>query len=333
MEITCDQNRIGKNIKALRKAYGLTQAKLAEILSRDEESTIEERTIRKYENGELGIKDTLKKRIAIFFGVSMQELMYRDLSQYTLHDSKEQLNAALEHVDDYFPIFESEAALENMSFQNAYTHHKALIKALKQSMDGILKGKRDIISCMNNMKDYMLNLHLYLDYYNDAYNIDSIKFESSANYIALFHLIAAVKLTIPDILYSTARLDRVKKQMPSMENIMDEVSQEVSGLSENLLLEMLANVFPFLSDEYFDSKHKDLLDNMMITLKQDQHYSDLYEYYVAMEYLNNIESDPDDANSNKRTGLDMLKRLARRKNIYAERFLKYNPDPLEIIDK
>lgn len=333
MEITCDQNRIGKNIKALRKAYGLTQAKLAEILSRDEESTIEERTIRKYENGELGIKDTLKKRIAIIFGVSMQELMYRDLSQYTLHDSKEQLIAALEHVDDYFPIFESEPALNNLSFQKAYTHHKSFFYMLKQSAFDMLNGKIDIASLMNNMKDYMLNLHIYLDFYIDAHNADSIKAESSANYIALFHFIAAVKLTIPDILYSTARLDRVKKQMPSIENIMDEVSQEVSGLTENKLLEMLANAFPFLSDEYLDSKHKDLLDNMMITLKQDQHYSDLYEYYAALEYYNNIEGNQTDANSNKRTGLDILKRLARRKNIYAERFLKFNPDPLEIVDK
>ena len=83
MSTSYERNRLGNNIRALREAYEETQEDLAKVIPCMRE------TIGKYERGERHIDDEIKQKIAKHYKVSVQELLFSDLSKYNLHFNKE----------------------------------------------------------------------------------------------------------------------------------------------------------------------------------------------------------------------------------------------------
>ena len=114
----------------------------------------------------------------------------------------------------------------------------------------------------------------------------------------------------------------ITKMFPeNKENIDEALNQPSEDLSA-----AIRRVFPAFSGRWKEKKYKDWLDTMMMTLKNNRDFLDLAMYYQALESVNNIFSDSD---TNMRNGRNMLQRLVKLENIYAKRYLQYNPDPVD----
>ena len=75
-------------------------------------------------------------------------------------------------------------------------------------------------------------------------------------------------------------------------------------------------------------KYKQNLIYMMKTIKSNKKIIDIYEYYTALEFINNIVENKEDCEMNSKTGYMLMKNAAEHDNKYAKKFLKYCPDPI-----
>lgn len=174
---TNDDNRLGNNIRSLCKNFRETQAQLAEYLQ------VDERTLRKYIAGDSNIDDITKLKIAKHYMVSVQQLMFSDLTRYNHNLSVESVNNSANKITDILPIFETDKALCNISFRTAYTLHNNFYDSF-QNID--IKN----VDSLKNVVAYFDSFSDCLEYYNEAYRDDEIKSESAANYIALYHFLS-----------------------------------------------------------------------------------------------------------------------------------------------
>ena len=307
-----DVNRLGKNISALRKAYGDSQEKLADYLH------TKRHTISQYENGKRIPDDEIKCAIAKRYIVSVQMLMCSDLSGYYLKNDIENTY----DISLLFPIIESDKALANTDFYEAYIHHKKLYNDFIKFPQLIKEISLDNSESFSEYVEIYGKLPDYLEAYSKSYKNDDIKIESAVNYVAMYHFVSKFK-QLPEWL-KTALVDKVGQLLPNLNGKID----EVAGIPENTIQEILSRHSQVFDNTFDDQKYKKILDDMMITLRRNYEYSDLEQYYEALEYINNIVDNNTDLATNMRRGYDMLKQIAKRENLYAQRYLKYDPDPI-----
>ena len=116
-----------------------------------------------------------------------------------------------------------------------------------------------------------------------------------------------------------------KKTSPAFEKMIEEIDK----IPEKQFIEISKNVYSKIFYEILNEERRAFYDDMMRRLNSYNEYSDLVKYYEALEFVNNIVDNDFDMSINRRSGYDMLKKYAKRENVYAERFLKFNPDPIE----
>ena len=307
-----DVNRLGKNISALRKAYGDSQEKLADYLH------TKRHTISQYENGKRIPDDEIKCAIAKRYIVSVQMLMFSDLSGYDLKFNIENTN----EICFQFPIITSDKALANSNFYEAYTHHKKLYDFFMKFPKLIKEISLDNLEILSEYMEIFGKLPDYLEAYSKSYKNDDIKIESAVNYIAMYHFISAFK-QFPEMI-KTALINKVEQLSSNINGMID----EVSVMPENTIQESLSRCCPIFNNTFDDQKYNKLLDDMMNTIRKNPEYSDLEQYYEALEYIDNIIDNNTDLATNIRTGYDNLKHIAKRGNSYALRYLVSSPDPI-----
>ena len=105
---------IAKNFKFLRKYFKDKQTTLAKMFS------VSQSDISAYENGKKEIPMDILKKIAIRYGVSIEDLMNLDLS--VLYDLPQtiELKDAIDFSDNLFPLLTSNIAKNNNYFNSAY---------------------------------------------------------------------------------------------------------------------------------------------------------------------------------------------------------------------
>ena len=118
--------KLGLNILALRKAFGKSQLEMANDLN------IKHNTISQYENGVQVPERDILLRIAKYFKITENELIYGDFSHLKKFDvsilnDKELNNKYFEHL---FPIICCDEALKNDTFKKAYDIHMQVYNAI-----------------------------------------------------------------------------------------------------------------------------------------------------------------------------------------------------------
>lgn len=302
-----DNNRIGDNIRTLREAYGETQEELANAIYTTQNN------ISKYENGK-SFKIDIITAIARRYMVTIQELMYSDLSGYKISFDKNSINAAYRNFWRFFPIFPITEIDQDSHFYKAYTIHKELY-GLFSSFN--IEDNDLIINIMG----YYSTVCDYLDEYYDAYRLDNIKIESALNYIALFYFYNFPKATLP---YFLDKAIFVKK-ISGLASITKDKVEDILKIPK----EELSNTFSSIFNGFSNSKYLTILEEMMTTIHKSKEFSDLAQYYDALSFVYDIVDKNMDYSLNFRSGYNMLKRITELGNGYAELFLLYNPDPLD----
>jgi len=72
-----------------------------------------------------------------------------------------------------------------------------------------------------------------------------------------------------------------------------------------------------------DPEFEEMMSQLKITLKKSARWSDLADYYLALQYVWNLVDNDLTADYNRRVGFEMLKTLISVENMYAARYLKF----------
>ena len=280
-----DLERMGKNIKALRNAFGETQEELGEILG------IEKNTVSYYENAKREPNKEMISKIAKHYMISVEELMFCDISNIGTIFVDD--TVFLKNIDIIFPIVISDSALNNPHFTKAYKQHKEFYDGLKN-----------------------LNIHSFdsievcVDEYLEAYSNEQTKVEASANCIAIWSLLLLM-MKVPELLKTkSAALMQIAAKNKETKDIVDNPDEEF----EKDALEAMS--------EMNDPETIKLIKDMMISIKRSHKLSDLADYYLAMKYILGIIDNDLGWEFNRRVGLEMLNSFASVGNKYAVQYLK-----------
>ena len=285
--------RLGANIRSLRKAYGETQEELGAALD------VEKSTVSNYEKGNREPNKDMLTKIAKHFMVSIEELMYCDLSDIgrIIVDS----DAFCKNIDIIFPIVLSEEALGNEHFKKAFKFHKSFYDELHEiNIDSI---------------DY---LDVCFDEYLEAYEDEKIKPEVAVNLLALWNLMFMMVKTVPlAIKNHSAALKQVVARNPKARQIIDypHFDFEQDAQEEEVALD--------------DSEMRELLNEMKTIVKRSNKWENLADYYLALQYIWNIVDNEMGWGFNCRVGVEMLNAFISVGNVYAARFLKFSRDLME----
>lgn len=125
---------LGRNIKALREAFGKSQSDMANDLVtagetderfNDDYNFITKQAISQYENGLRIPERKYLNLIAKYFKITVDELLYGDFTNLKFNLEK------IEDIDCMYPLITTKIALENQDFKNAYKLQKNIYDNIK----------------------------------------------------------------------------------------------------------------------------------------------------------------------------------------------------------
>lgn len=283
------KNTLGNNIQALRTAYGETLEELGNAVG------VSRSTISEYESGSRGKvppREILIK-IAKHYRVTLDDLTDGDLSGYRLlksgisYESLSSLNKII------FPIIVSDKAMEDPDFARAYRLHNNILEAwsrgfnAEDAMDECIKAyevayKKGILEANANSLWWIIRLGCS---FSEAYMFDG--YEDLYNHRTTFNTFLK-----HSYLYSYEE---------GLEHYPTE--NELAALKD------------------FIEENEDELRLHLNTLKASKEYSDLADYYLALQYSFGIINNNRSKEMNAIIGGEMLVSFAKMNNKYALEYI------------
>ena len=288
-----DSKRLGANIRAMRKAFGESQEALGVALSDalGPKTNFEKNTISSYETGtRMPNKDTISA-IARHYMVSVDELMFSDLTDIGSICIDE--TAFCNNIEDILPLVTSDRAMQNEHFRKAYEIHKRFYDQLHRMNFG---GIDVIEKCVNE--------------YELAGEVDEqIEDVVAANTLALMYLFMMVTKSMAVIMKDrpAALLQIASRNMKTRE-LLENPDPDLEKDTNEVLREMS------------DPENEEAIIKLQITLKRSTQWSELADYYLALQYVWNIVNNDLTSELNHRIGAEMLKTLLSVENPYAAYF-------------
>lgn len=278
------QKRLGKNIRALRTAYGETQERLSEAIGYSKNA------VSNYENGIREPQQDTLTAIARHFSVSVEELLTSDFSN--IDNITIAPDIFWERIDVLLPVACSDTALQNKNFKKAYDIHRKLFNQLKKSdMDGI----GDITVCFNE--------------YCEAYEDSNSKIESAANFTGLWFLFMlmintpnVIKERSAALVQAASRDARARRILENMDSSFEKEAKEIM-------------------DCINDSEMDEILTDFMITVKKSKEWYELADYYIALQFVWGLADNELGVEINRRIGMEMMYAFAKVGNPYASQFI------------
>ena len=230
--------------------------------------------------------------------VSVEELLNSDLSDIGKIEID---NSALwKNIDIALPLVTSELAMKNEHFLKGYSIHKEFDEKMKQvSLDGIDR------------------IDVCFEEYMEACDDESIEEETAANLIALWYLfLMMIKNTAVIMKDKPAALMQVAARDQKAKRIIENPNPDLEKDTEEVLREL------------DDPEFEEMMTQLKITLKRSTRWSDLADYYFALQYVWNLVDNDLSADFNRRVGAEMLNTLVSVENPYAAKFLKLSIDSM-----
>ena len=276
--------KLGTNILVLRKAFGKSQLEMANDLD------IKHNTISQYENGvQVPERDILLK-IAKYFKITENELIYGDFSKLEKFDVSKLNNKELikKYFENMFPIICSEDALKNSSFKNAYKYQIQVYSAILEN---------------RNFKES--NIELFIRLYQQAYKEGIV--EGIAN-ILCWTMLEGFFVSI---------------NTPYLNDMLDiYLSLSPEKLLEILFLNFQDKEYVKKDREYEKEKleyivatEKDFFKNVSI-LKHTTKYSELADYYISLRYIFGLYNNSLSAELNRTIGYELYNTFEQLGNKY-----------------
>lgn len=281
-------NYLPSNLKHLRKSYGETQEELANALH------LEKSTISQYENGSRKPDEEILKGIAKRYGVTMDLLLYEDLSffpdmlaYFSNIDSNSLTTARL------YPIYNLDKRFDTKTIR-AFESHKQLLFGSSEEKDEV-------------------DIDLIVDAYGEAYE----KFDIDSDE---FLVIAVNSLSLYMLLFSSIFNEESGKQLKDFVLKDKRSKKEISSFVLNIVL-------PNFNDNeiktpQFKRDINEFFLYLIEILKETRKYSKVADYFFALRYMFNLVDNDYDYATNQLIGSELITGLSRLNNPYAKRFIE-----------
>ncbi len=281
---------VSDNFKFLYKHFGDKQTGLAQMFR------VSQSDISCYANGKKPIPVDILQKIAIRYGVSVDDLVYKDLrlefdTPYLI-DAKD----AMKIGENMFPILTSKIAKSNNNFNRA---HKILLDAL----------------CVEKIDDIYEKI-IILEY---AIELFQKAWEESNSYIALSNSLSTILLIYA--LYSCRGIhigqELIEKgSLSSLEIESSFLRDPIKPESQNPYEE---------KKKVFFTKYDELVYGNIKLLKSNTMFSELGDYYLAICYLVGFVEEFLECDNCSNVGIYMLIQLSKLDNKYADKFFETMP--------
>ena len=295
-----ENKRLGTNIRYLRKAHGETQEELAFALGPIGKNGdfLVKNAISNYENGIREPEEAILSAIAKHFMVTVEELLHQDFS--SIEKLTFDNTTFFRRIDEVFPIISSATAMRNDSFRQAFNAHIEIYDELKKcSFDNIEK------------------IEICFEGYLDAIDDNNAKVESAGNFISLMFLLLLMIKDIPAFITNPpAILIQISKKDSKAQKIIDDANPSFENDSKELL------------KTFVDEEFQEMLDEYKYILKKSNEWSDLADYFLALQYVLNLVQNDLTFEFNRRIGVEMLNNLISVKNYYAARYILLSRESL-----
>lgn len=280
-------NYLASNLKHLRKSYGETQEELAKALY------LEKNTISQYENGSRKPDEEILKRIAKRYGVTMDSLLYEDLSFFP------DMLAYFSNIDNslttarLYPIYNLDKRFDTKTIR-AFEAHKQLLFGSSEEIDEV-------------------DIDLIVDAYYEAYE----KFDIDSDE---FLVIAVNSLSLYMLLFSSIINEESGKQLKDFVLKDKRSKKEISSFVLNIVL-------PNFNDNeiktpQFKRDINEFFLYLIEILKETRKYSKVADYFFALRYMFNLVDNDYDYATNQLIGSELITGLSRLNNPYAKRFIE-----------
>lgn len=281
-------NYLPSNLKHLRKSYGETQEELANALH------LEKSTISQYENGSRKPDEEILKGIAKRYGVTMDLLLYEDLSFFP------DMLACFSNIDSnslstarLYPIYNLDKRFDTKTIR-AFEAHKQLLFGSSEEKDEV-------------------DIDLIVDAYGEAYE----KFDIDSDE---FLVIAVNSLSLYMLLFSSIFNEESGKQLKDFVLKDKRSKKEISSFVLNILL-------PNFNDNeiktpQFKRDINEFFLYLIEILKETRKYSKVADYFFALRYMFNLVDNDYDYATNQLIGSELITGLSRLNNPYAKRFIE-----------
>ena len=281
-----NNNRVGKNIKYLRRVYGETLADLGEAVN------LSATAIGNYESGERSPDHYKLSAIAKHYGKTVDELLSADLTdlpkmQMPVKGIREMV--AFSRI--VIPLVKSDTAMNNANFRKGYE-----------------KANKILNDAANNINAQSSTLASIIDSFSKAAMEDNLA-EAKANTIwcawQLWNSIIDSTLSDDFSLLMFPRQGqqfdaKILLQIKEKEN----KSKEVIKKRQEFIAEMEGGVI-----------------ELICQLKKTEEWYDLADYYLALKYMRGFVDSGLSQEMNEAIGIQMMLSLAQIKNKYAYRLL------------
>lgn len=276
--------RLEKNIRGLRLAYGETQEKLSESIGYSKNA------VSNYENGVREPELDTLTAIAGHYSVSVEELLTCDFSDIGNITIKQ--DVFWDQIDILLPVTRSDTAWKNKNFRKAYELHRKFFDRLRKSdMDGI----HSLIRAFEE----------YCEAYEDPYS----QVESAANRIGLWFLFMLMLHTPEVIEERPAALMQVVSRDARAKRMLENIDPDFARKGKEIL------------DSIQDSETDEILQELFLTVKMSEKWRDLADYYIALQFAWDLADNGLEAGINRRMGMEMMVALAKTGNLYASGFV------------
>lgn len=281
-----NNNRVGKNIKHLRRVYGETLSELGEAVN------LSAKAIDNYESG-IRTPDYYKlSSIAKHYGKTVDELLSSDLTdlpkmQMPVKGIREMV--ALSKI--VVPLVKSDTAMNNVNFRKGYE-----------------KANKILDDAANNINAQSSTLASIIDSFSKAVTEDDLS-EAKANTIwCVWQLWSSIM--DPTLVDDFSLLMFPRQGQTSDAKTLLQIKEK-----ENKSKEVLKK-----RQEFIAEMESGVIE-LICQLKKTEEWYDLADYYLALKYLHGFVDSGLNQEMNQAVGMQMMLSLAQIKNKYASRLL------------
>lgn len=283
------KNYLAQNIKSLRIAYGESQMDLAFAIGLNSPAAISN-----YENGTRSPKPEVRKKIALHYRITEEQLVHVDLSgvRNTSFDVIGNKTKMEEIALIAYPILCTDSDMKNTFFAESYKAHKRIIQCISSGQE---PNDHDFDICF--------------DSYDKAFEEDSIP-EAAGNK-----------------LWWLLQLERIILNKRITEGAQQLMETKISG--EEFLQRYYLRNFEFgdteepedIEDKDFYNDLEEMILELLSRLKSFE-YIDLVYYYIAIRYTLGMIKNENSAEMNQAIGIEMLWSFKELGNPYAKAYLQ-----------
>lgn len=281
--------KLGLNIRDLRKAYGMSQLKLANELG------ISDKAISYYELGERIPERDILLNLAKIFRVTEHELLYDDFSNIAELYKKPvfDIETNKNSMDRLFPLIKSEEAMKNDDFKKAFELHTCITEAIPSGTNWSID---EILNCA--------------DLYDNAITAGIIEAVANKTSILLFF----------GMLFCFTS--------PQIVNIAEKMSKKETSTKEVLQAGFLSSLEELTEEEQsWLETHREFVEENEVEiivniyrLKHSKDYSELGDYYMALRYFFGVTSTSVSDEMARAFGNELMLNLRLLDNPYAKKF-------------